>query len=98
MSSPEEIIGSEMLRFEMQTAALPPVRVEADVRQVAAFRLPVSVKSLAAMVDGLTREYGKDLTMRQVGDSLIIEQPNTPLQTAERSGASLDAVVGGSNE
>lgn len=30
-----------------------------EVRLVAAFRLPVSVKSLCAMVDGLTSEYGK---------------------------------------
>jgi hypothetical protein len=58
------------------TPAAPSGTVGADVRRVAAFRLPVSVKSLAAMVDGLTREYGKGLTMRQVGDSLIIEQPN----------------------
>jgi hypothetical protein len=56
--------------------AIPPVRGKADVRQVAAFRLPVSVKLLAAMVAGLTREYGDGLTMRQIGDSIIIEQPN----------------------
>jgi len=67
-------------------AALPPVRVEADVRQVAAFRLPVSVKALCAMVDGLTREYGKGLTMRQVGDSLIIEQPNTQADRPAKAG------------
>ena len=61
------------------SASAAPGTLRADVRQVAAFRLPVSVKSLCAMVDGLTREYGKGLTMRQVGDSLIIEQPNTLL-------------------
>ena len=59
-------------------------KAEADVRQVASFRLPVSVKSLAAMVDGLTREYGKGLTMRQVGDSLIIEQHNMLSVSGER--------------
>jgi len=72
---------------DLHANALPPVRVEADVRQVAAFRLPVSVKSLAAMVDGLTREYGKGLTMRQVGDSLIIEQPNARLDAGREKGS-----------
>jgi len=63
------------------------VGADVHVRQVAAFRLPVSVKSLAAMVDGLTREYGKGLTMRQVGDSLIIEQPNATAHVRDRSEA-----------
>lgn len=45
-------------------------------RTVASFRLPVSVKSLAMIVNGLTRAYGKRLTMRQVDVWLVIEQPN----------------------
>jgi hypothetical protein len=47
-------------------------------RQVASFRFPVSVKSLDSMVEILTHEYGRGLTMRQVGEFLIIEKPALP--------------------
>jgi hypothetical protein len=78
MKTDLDIFAEQCAEIDRRTGNEPPpsVRVGADVRQVAAFRLPVSVKLLAEMADSLTREYGKDLTMRQVGDSLIIEQPN----------------------
>ena len=67
---------------EAKDGGTEQLKDNADVRLVASFRLPVSVKSLAAMVGGLTREYGKSLTMRQVGDLLIIEQPNNSITGA----------------
>ena len=57
-------------------AALPPVRVEADVRLVASFRLPVAVKGLIFLSDWLRKQYGEGLTMRQQGEFLFIEKPN----------------------
>jgi hypothetical protein len=42
---------------------------------VATLRLPVSVKSLAAITDALTKEHGPGLTMRQHGDFMIVEKP-----------------------
>ena len=58
----------------------PKAVVNSDVRQVATLRLPVGVKSLDAIVDGLTQEYGSGLTMRQAGGFLVIEQPNAEVE------------------
>lgn len=48
-------------------------------RTVARLRLPVEVKLLSMIADGLTREYGKGLTMRQVDVWLVIEQSNNSI-------------------
>lgn len=66
-------------------------------RTVASFRLPISVKSLAMIVDGLTREYGKELTMRQVDVWLVIEQPNPSVLLPHAPCGKEQRVVGGQN-
>ena len=51
--------------------------VGADVRLVASFRLPVAVKGLIFLSDWLRKQYGEGLTMRQQGEFLFIEKPNS---------------------
>lgn len=51
-------------------------KVQAMVGQVASISLPVGVKELAGMVDDLEKKHGKGLVMRQIGNALIISQPN----------------------
>jgi hypothetical protein len=57
----------------------------APTQRVASLLLPLSVKALAAMNDVLAREYGKGLTIRQVGEMLVIERP------AVKTGGSAEA-------
>jgi hypothetical protein len=52
---------------------------------IATIRLPVSVKSLLCITEGLTLEHGKDLRMRQTEDSIVIFKPNAPLERSARS-------------
>ena len=53
-----------------------PRPVERLVGQVASISFPVGVKELAGMVDDLEKKHGKGLVMSQIGNALIISQPN----------------------
>jgi len=46
-------------------------------RRVATLRLPVSVGAYAATTDALTKQYGPGLTVRQHGEFMIVEKPQT---------------------
>jgi len=48
-----------------------------NTNQVATLRLPVSIKTLAAVRDALRKEHGPGLTMRQRGEFMIVEKPQT---------------------
>jgi hypothetical protein len=47
---------------------------------LASLRLPLSVKSMLCITEGLTLEHGKGLVMRQIEDSLVIFKPNEKVE------------------